>query len=515
MRRHLQVALGALVLTSCFIVRGTDTSAVSTTKGTSYAVLTRVKAHLVDGSTVLYANGLTVRSDTVHGHGTRFNLALVESGTVQVLPLDSIVAMESFHESVRPGQTFLISTVATVGAFGLVIAIACAADPKCFGSCPTIYSDSAGTAVLEAEGFSYSIAPLFERRDIDRLRAQPDARGVLGLEVRNEALETHFINHLELLAVGHAPDEWVTTDGEGRPLAVRTLASPLRARDRAGRNVLPEVRAHDGRVFTTDARTLAAAGADDLDDWIDLDVRVPAGTDSVAVAFRMRNSLLATVLLYDMMLGDQGTRSLDWMARDLTRIGPAMEVATWARQHLGMRLQVWDGNAYQSAGRIGDAGPVAWKDVVTVVPTLGRELVRVRLRFAADNWRIDRIATTAAWRRLAPTTVPLAAVYNGAGRRDSVARAALVAPDELYVESTSGRWLRAEFVAPTGLGERQTYFLASQGYYLEWLRRDWIAGRDSTAFTPGPATLQEAMRRWQSSLNDTERRFYATRVPVR
>jgi hypothetical protein len=44
--------------------------------------------------------------------------------------------------------------------------------------------------VLHAEAFSYSIAPLLEARDVDRLATQPDADGHLRIEVRNEALET-------------------------------------------------------------------------------------------------------------------------------------------------------------------------------------------------------------------------------------------------------------------------------------------------------------------------------------
>lgn len=497
--------------TGCFLVYGTTTTPVAT--GAADTVSTPVKAHLTDGGTVLYRAGIVLRGDSVFGTGTRYSLTLADSAPVAPLPLDSVVAMESFHAAVRPGETFLVSAVATAGATAISIAIICAIDPKCFGSCPTVYTDSAGTALLEAEGFSYSIAPLFERRDVDRLRAQPDSGGTLRLEIRNEALETHFINHVELLAAEHAPDEWVTTDPHGQPVAVRGLAPPAAARDRAGRDVLAALRAHDGQVFTTDPRTLAAATARDLDDWIDLELAAPAGADSVALAFRLRNSLLATVLLYDLMLGEQGPRALDWLARDLSRIGPAVRVGRWAVQHLGLRLLVWDGAQWRAAGRFADSGPVAWKDVVALVPTLGQTHVRVRLQFAADNWRLDRVAVAAAWRRIEPVTIPLAAVYDAAGARDSAAQLALAAPDERYLESSGGRWMRVEFRPPAGAV--RTYFLAWQGYYIEWLRRDWLTGGTRTAFTPGPAALHNAMRRWQASQADTERRFYATRVPVR
>jgi len=87
-----------------------------------------------------------------------------------------------------------------------------------FGSCPTVYSDNG--AVDEAELFSNSIAPLFEARDVDRLRAQPDSKGILRLEIRNEAMETHYINHLQLFEVQHAADEFVLPDTQGHPVVV-------------------------------------------------------------------------------------------------------------------------------------------------------------------------------------------------------------------------------------------------------------------------------------------------------
>src|SRR5512134_715403 len=343
----MKVATGAslilLGLSAC-IVRGTSTNDVPIgDDGTPRRIETRVKAHLADGSTVVYPGGVELVGGTVIGSGTRYGLALTDSQRVDSLPLDSVVAMESFHTKVRPVETVLVSALGVAAAGAVAVGIACAVDPKCFGSCPTVYSDSAGTPVLEAEGFSYSIAPMFERRDVDRLRAQPDPDGTVRLELRNEALETHFINHLELIEVRHGPDEWVAPDAGSRPVAVRGVRPPGRAVDRRGRDVLPDVAAHDGHLFKSDVATLDAATADDLDDWLELEVPVPPGADSAALVFRMRNSLLATVVFYDLMLGDRGPRAIDWMARDLSQIAPAVDLGRWAVEHLGLRLAVFDG----------------------------------------------------------------------------------------------------------------------------------------------------------------------------
>ena len=66
------------------------------------------------------------------------------------------------------------------------------------------------------------------------------------------------------------------------------------------------------------------------------------------------------------------------------------------------------------------------------------------------------------------------------------------------------------------VGRERSFLLASQGYYVEWVRRGWIAsGRDTTGFRPGDTALRTAIRRWRQAKDSLEQRFFATRVPVR
>src|SRR5438046_2581027 len=206
---------------------------------TPVTVTTPVKVHLVDGSTVVFLAGLTVDSAQVRGDGNRYSLTLRDSAAVNSIPLDSIVGMEAFEQSVNGFPSFFVSVLATGGAAlvvgGLAVAI--------FGSCATVYADSAVTVPLMAE---------------------------------------------------------------------------------------------DGHVYRTAAQTMAQTQLSDLDDWIDLTAPAPPGADSVAIVLRLRNSLLNTTLLYDVMLGEPGARSLDWVGKDLKQVGPAIEVAPWYQQWTGM-----------------------------------------------------------------------------------------------------------------------------------------------------------------------------------
>lgn len=516
-RRTSAIAASGLIASGCWLVHRVVVEDMGHPADTVH-VATPVKAHLLSGQTVVYASGVTVARDSVFGTGARYDLRLQPIGQVGPLPLDSVLGMESYRRELNVAQTVLYSTLTVAGTIGLSVAIACAADPKCFGSCPTFYSDSGGTEVLQAEGFSYSIAPLFEARDVDRLRVRPAADGILRLEVRNEAYETHYVNQLELLEARHGAGEVVVPDGQGRLVAVRDLASPIVARDRRGRDLRADLLYADGRVMQTDDRTLAAARPGDLEDTVELEFPAPRGADSVGLVFRMRNSLLNTVLLYDVMLGDAGARSLDWQANDLEQIGPALQVAQWYASNLGMRIAVWQDGAWSEVAHLRDTGPVAWKDIAAVVPAPTGPTLRVRLSYVVDNWRIDRIAAGFGVRRPVAQELPLAMVEDAAGVPDTAALASLRAADHRYLQTSSGQRFSIGWrVAPEAAQDSsRTFFLVSQGYYIEWIRRGWLTRpRRGTPFTPDGAALAEAVDRYREVRDTLERSFRATRVPVR
>jgi hypothetical protein len=287
--------------------------------------------------------------------------------------------------------------------------------------------------------------------------------------------------------------------------------------DRRGSDVSRALDVHDGNVYHTDVRTLRQIDLGDLDDWIDLSIPAPPGADSVAIVLRVRNSLLNTTLLYDVMLGEPGARALDWVAQDLKQVGPALAVAQWYQQRMGMNIAVSDGRTYRVVAHLRDTGPIAWKDGVIIVPVLTRDSVRVRLSFPKDNWRIDRVAVAGHFRRVTPAVVRLAEVRSGDGRSDTTAWASLRDADARYLQTSPSQHFTAVFrpsdANATGL---RTYFLASQGYYIEWMRGNWLrASHADRGFEPSDSALVRALARWRTSQDSLETLFAATRIPVR
>ena len=77
-----------------------------------------LKAHLKDGSTVVYAPSaiVVITGGTLRGAGMRYNLAATEAVRVETVPLDMVVGMERFETRVNQSTSIL----ASIGAAWLV-----------------------------------------------------------------------------------------------------------------------------------------------------------------------------------------------------------------------------------------------------------------------------------------------------------------------------------------------------------------------------------------------------------
>jgi hypothetical protein len=490
-----------------------------------YGIRSPLKAHLADGGTVVFREGATISGGQISGTGVAYSLLDDVHSTVRDrVPLDSVVGVETFEGKALMAQSITVSVAASVITAAATIGLL----KVLFGSCPTVYADTGNGAELQAEGFSYAIAPLLEHRDVDPLNVRVGTDGIIRLELRNEALETHFINHIELLAVRRPHDVSVVPDQSGKLVTVGATTALASARDRAGRDVRAELAQVDGKLFATASATVSSAHAGDLDDWLDLEANDLAVGDSIAVVLRLRNSLLNTVLLYDGLL--DGRDAPDWLTDGLQHIGTAYDVARWYTRTMGMHATIEGvplvgANAREHA-RLGDVGPIAFRDVAIVLPRPVRDAgrVRVRLRFVADDWRIDRALIAASVTRPVATTVRLTRVVvpspsqGGSPVSDTAALRALRDADDRYLQTQPGQRMTLEFATrrTTPDDSATTYLIAWQGWYREWIRGSWLAApKRTTPWIPGDSAVSTALTTWRATRDGMERAFYSSRIPVR
>lgn len=505
---------GCLLLISCVTVRHIEIKPITTGEGVEPPILVEspVKAHLVDGSTVMFPKGLTVEDNKLKGEGFKYDITLERSEPVTEIRLDDVAAMESYQDVVNTGATVAATTITTVGGGMAGIALL----KVVFGSCPTTYSLENGEPILEAESFSYSIAPGFEARDVDRLGIASVGQSEIELEMRNEALETHYVNHIELLEVVHAPDQTVYPDPSGRPVIVGKLRAPDVAVDRSGRRIDKIVGAADGNAWSTAAELLRNVSIEDMEDFVDIEFDMPASGEPLALVLKVRNSLLNTVLLYDVMLDGQGFRALDWMGNDLDRLWSKYKLARWYQEKLGMRIAIWDRGRYKDVMSVGDTGPIAWNELAIPLPATIDDKVRIRLSFIADNWRIDQVALATSARTAKVRKIPVTEVLSSSGIELPQARHNLREADETYVVTKPGEYVRLQFDVGNAVKDMdRTWFLAAEGYYIEWMRKDWLDTTSTTAFVPNDSALLNALDLWESQRDELRQQFESTKIRVR
>lgn len=497
-----------LIIASC-IVHRVDVVPVDVSAETPIEISSPVKAHLFDGSTVVFPEGVNVYDGSVHGKGEMFNIALENNRFINEIALDEVAAMESFQTPVSTGATAAASTVSAAGWAALGVGAAL----LLFGSCPTVYSVDSEVALPDAELFSYSITPSFQARDIDKLGLRHVQDGYFELDVRNEMLETHYIDQLEVLEVTHAANQAAYPDSSGNPVVVGATMAPVSAVDQDGRDILPEIASADGKAWSATSDRLANVSLDDFHDSLDFEFNVPENSGELALVLNMRNSMLNTVLLYDVMLKEQSFAALDWMGHDLKHLGNRAELGLWYRENMGMTVSVWRDGKFRKVGRIGDQGPIAWSERALVLDAVSGENVRIRLSFVADNWRIDQVALATDAQRAKVRTIPVTMAKTPQSRRPDIPEY-LARADETYLITRPGESVQLGF----DLGESKqsrTFFLASEGYYMEWMRSDWLAEEHRRKFEPTAHTLVQSLEIYAQKRDTYREQFESIKVSSR
>jgi hypothetical protein len=180
---------------------------------------------------------------------------------------------------------------------------------------------------------------------------------------------------------------------------------------------------------------------------------------------------------------------------------------------MGMRVSVWDGDKFRQVARVGDQGPIAWKDVAVILPVPDTDKIRVRLSFVVDNWHIDSVAMSPVIRRPEVREVPLARIEVPDTGPLEGALENLSMPDERYVVTRPGEALRVGFdVGPVPEGLQRTFLMAAQGYYIEWMRHDWLTEKPKASFEPSDQALLRAIRLWEAKRDTFQRQFESSRI---
>jgi len=420
-----------------------------------------LKAHMRNGDLFVLSEWAADSARAyVSGVGTHFDpmRRVIAEGELRV-PVDSVAVFET-NVVTTSNATGVLTALAVIT---IAVAVYCVANPKsCFGSCPTFYL--AGVDHPVAEGFSASIAPSLEATDVDELPARMHGGEPVEVVMKNEALETHVVRFVNLLALPHACDARVLRATDGTFYAVDSIAAPVRTVAAEG-DCLAGVRAWDGverfsradstQLATSESIWLAFAGA-------------PSGPCGVVIA--CRQTLLSTYLLYQ-TFAYMGSMAGHWMAElERDHLGEAGGAVVDLLGGIVVRIEASPG-VWVTVGEVREFGPIA----------VDRHLVRfdapaswtgnVRLDMTQGAWRIDQVGLVRVGESVEPIRLsPVAVAHDGSG--DNSALHALL-DLERSLTTLPGDTYSLVYSLPD---DDRTYdlFLESRGYYLEWIREAWL-----------------------------------------
>ncbi len=464
-----------------------------------------LQVHLLGGSVYILENWeVHADSATVVGTGRHldWNRELLDSGSFRI-SIDSVAIFET--NVPRVSGAIVPMTIVTIAS--VAISIVCIADPKaCFGSCPTFYVQDGDSLLLQAEGFSSSVAPSLERTDIDALSRCRFTHRQARLIMTNEAYETHVVRTANLLALP-------------RPDSTRVLATP----DGEFRLVYDAV---DAQWFGTCCDYSPYTAAIDGREWFTLADSVDLATkDTVNIEFERalsgelgltiacRQTLMSTYLFYK-TLAFMGVESGAFFAA-LERQGPGSISRFKEFGEALSNIEVWlpdTSGGWYLADAFRETGPLAVDVHLIRLGKHDQPLKKLQLRLTRGCWRIDqaqlvRVGAQAEPIRLMPTLVK----YMGEAS-DSLLIA--LADTSLAVTSMPGDTFELIYDLPQSSGEYE-YFLEARGYYLEWMREEWKADYNPAMaqlvlFNPAEAMKQLAPE-YKRIEADLERYFWSSR----
>jgi len=469
-----------------------------------------VKCHMPDGRVyVLQHWTLDAPARVIRGEGLLYDAdrALVGTGHYDV-GFDDVALVETNRpESVeRPG--FAILGVTTGVSLG--VSAACAANPKaCFGSCPTFWVSDGDHPTLQAEGFSSSIARQLEATDVDALWNAVAGEGTLDVRMTNEALETHVVRSVRVLAAVR-PEGARVALADGHYFAVRAPEAPLACRTDAGASCADAVARFDGVEY------LSLTDPDDLGAQETVELVFRARPGPVALLVHGRSSLLSTFLFYQ-TLAYAGREAGDWIRRFERAADAGEPTALDGISDVlgGVLVSVLgaDGTWRDAAHRFGEVGPIAAQTEAIVLPDGGAVAgeLRVRLTMTRGNVKLDGLALVSLGEELSAEPLELAAVEHE-GAPDERARA-LLAPGGGALVTYPGDTYALHFVVPDA--RPRELFLESRGYYYEWMRSQWLTEESplelARMLTDPRGALRRLAPRYKRIESSMERIFWQSR----
>jgi hypothetical protein len=428
-----------------------------------------MKAHMKDGTVYLFSNwSFDRKNETITGFGRyldtnrrlieerRLNENMLSSQPKFVLNIDQIALLETND----PGPS-LAGGLAVVTGVTAALTLFCLTNPKaCFGSCPTFYAHDGEEMTLMAEGFSKSVSPKLEANDIDMLyHAIPSE--LFKLKLTNEALETHSIRQANLLIFEKREGERVFVSPDGRFYKVNSVNSPLKWS-------APE-NADIGIILCADGKEyFSSADPNNLNAKEEIILTFSSlDSSSKGLVIGKRQTMMTTYLMYQ-GLAYMGNSTTFWMAR--LENGKYKSGRNIFDILGGIEVYQKDKNGkWVYTGEIHETGPIASDFSIIPLHSVMGDKLEVKLVMNRGLWRVDFLGLAIIDNEVYPDVISPKKVEVVHGSDTDPITSLL--DENKYLVTYPGDEYHIFYNLPHTNCE---LFLDSKGYYLEWMRSEWV-----------------------------------------
>lgn len=426
-------------------------------KGSEY-----LKAHMKNGELYILKNwSIDEANKIVTGKGAHWSS---DRSTKSYGDYTISIEEVALFETNVPTPSLAVIPMAIITGLSLATTFFCISNPKaCFGSCPTFYVYDGEKYVLEAEGFTESILPSFEKRDIDALFHAKALGKKINLYLTNEALETHILRYINLLLV---------------PLKTKDMRVFKTVDDR-----FFEVRSRTSPHFCSTKGCLEKVRSMDRTEWFDsVDQENLLKKDEIILKFKNENfkkhglilsyrqTLLTTYLFYQ-HLAYMGNSAGYYLSK-LNSSNIAKEKFKGLVGKLGgieVYLKKEDGE-WSLIGKFNEMGPIALNTEVVLLPEIHTDPVEIKLKMTKGLWRIDYVSLGEIKEEVTILRIRPSKIYKDSDERPDLLNA-LLDEDQILISMPGDKY---ELIFDLPDEKEYEFFLETKGYYIEWLRDEWL-----------------------------------------
>jgi hypothetical protein len=477
-----------------------------------------LKAHLKNGDICILKDSWKVDTmiNMVSGNGTKydFNRKDIFEGEISI-PIDSVAIFET-NVKIQKAEKGRITALSILAGLDVALGLFCVSTPKaCFGSCPTFYvNENDNFHYADAEGFSNAIAPSMEYYDIDALNNKSLSNNIFSITMKNEALETHCVNDVKLLAYPRKLGERIYQSPKNDFYLCENTYTLHQAKAREGEiTALLINNDRQERFSLTDENNLSSK------EEIYLNFANVKNTNDLGLILNFRQTLMTTYFIYSAM-GYMGDEVGDIFAKIEGSKETNEKLKQGIKKELGnIDIYLWNEqkNEWELQNGFYETGPISInRQFIPLQNSNTNSKVKLKIVLNKGLWRMDYVALTNIKEKVKPIEISPNSILNK-GKLDKLALDE-IKNQKKYLISMPGSEYKFNFTLPN-LNTDYELFLYSKGYYLEWMREHWIKDKDLLKLkqmVDNPKKyLKEEAKNYKRYEKEMEQQFWNSKVDTK